>query len=187
MRQAGQEHSRRTGGSRAINAKAPGYPPYTLAAETAQLVAGPLHPGLLSKRCTRQSEIQPLHCTTIIFLLISRMAPLVSVLTSMITHSATQTDTVQPPGQDTFVDEARNTGRTESNNGKPFHKNPSPEAPAPFSLSGVIEAIMQVGHQRKSFFDQMRSALVSGNDVEALSCARQLCGLTGSGTYEKSH
>jgi hypothetical protein len=45
------------------------------------------------------------------------------------------------------------------------------------SLSGVVDAILEVGNQRKLLFGQMRSALVSGNNSEALGFARQLCGL----------
>ncbi len=50
---------------------------------------------------------------------------------------------------------------------------------APIVLSGVVDAIMEVSRQRKSFLKQLRSALQSGNDAEALQLARQLCGLPG--------
>lgn len=49
------------------------------------------------------------------------------------------------------------------------------------SLSGLVDAILEVGHQRKILLDQLRSALVSGNDGEALRLARQLCGLPNEG------
>lgn len=45
------------------------------------------------------------------------------------------------------------------------------------SFSGVVDAILEVSKQRKSLLGQLRSALVSGNDSEALGFARQLCGL----------
>jgi len=51
-----------------------------------------------------------------------------------------------------------------------------PEVPE-MSLSGVVDAIQEVGRQRKSLMDQLRSALLSGHDPAALGLARQLCGL----------
>jgi hypothetical protein len=45
-------------------------------------------------------------------------------------------------------------------------------------LSGVVDAILDVGRQRKLLLDQMRNALESGNSEEALGFARKLCGLT---------
>jgi len=44
-------------------------------------------------------------------------------------------------------------------------------------LSGVVDAILDVGRQRKLLLDQMRNALESGNSEEAMGCARKLCGL----------
>jgi uncharacterized protein YpiB (UPF0302 family) len=49
----------------------------------------------------------------------------------------------------------------------------------PMSLSGVVDAILEVGRQRKSLLDQMRSALQSKDNAKALQLARQLCGLPG--------
>ena len=46
------------------------------------------------------------------------------------------------------------------------------------SLSGVLDAILEVSKQRTSLMGQLRSALVSGNDSEALGFARRLCGLS---------
>jgi hypothetical protein len=46
------------------------------------------------------------------------------------------------------------------------------------SLSGVVDAILEVGHRRKSLLDQLRSAFDSGNESQALGFARQLCGLS---------
>jgi hypothetical protein len=45
------------------------------------------------------------------------------------------------------------------------------------SISGVVNAILEVGNQRKALLGQLRSALDSGNDSEALGFARLLCGL----------
>ena len=53
----------------------------------------------------------------------------------------------------------------------------SSEARDKTDLSGVIDAILQVGGQRKLLLDQMRSALESDDNETALRFARQLCGL----------
>ena len=45
------------------------------------------------------------------------------------------------------------------------------------SRSGVLDAILEVSKQRTSLLGQLRSALLSGNDSEALGFARRLCGL----------
>lgn len=47
----------------------------------------------------------------------------------------------------------------------------------PLSVPGLVDAILEVSRQRKTILDQVRSALLSGNDVEALQFARKLCGL----------
>ncbi len=47
----------------------------------------------------------------------------------------------------------------------------------PLSLPGLVDAILEVSRQRKTMLDQVRSALLSGNDLEALQLARKLCGL----------
>jgi hypothetical protein len=44
-------------------------------------------------------------------------------------------------------------------------------------MSGVVDAILEVGNQRKALLSRLRSALKSGSDTEALGFARQLCGL----------
>ena len=49
--------------------------------------------------------------------------------------------------------------------------------PLQMSLSGVVNAILEVGRQRKALLDQLRAALLSGNVPEALGFARHLCGL----------
>lgn len=50
------------------------------------------------------------------------------------------------------------------------------------ALSGVTDAILEVGRQRKALLDQMRGALQSGDTEQVLRLARNLCGLT----YEES-
>jgi len=45
------------------------------------------------------------------------------------------------------------------------------------NTAGVIEAILEVGRQRKAVLDRLRMALESGNNARALKLARQLCGL----------
>jgi hypothetical protein len=57
------------------------------------------------------------------------------------------------------------------------------EALGPSNVSGVIDAILEVGQQRKALLVQLRAALQSGNDSGALELARQLCGLG----HEESH
>jgi hypothetical protein len=44
-------------------------------------------------------------------------------------------------------------------------------------ISGIVDAIVEVGRQRKMLLDQMRSALESGDGEKALAFARRLCGL----------
>lgn len=46
------------------------------------------------------------------------------------------------------------------------------------SLSGVVDAILEVGRQRNALLAQLRSALEAGNDGGALNLARRLCGLS---------
>jgi hypothetical protein len=43
--------------------------------------------------------------------------------------------------------------------------------------TGVVDAILEVGRQRKAVLDQLRAALQSGDNSQALNLARQLCGL----------
>lgn len=45
------------------------------------------------------------------------------------------------------------------------------------SLSGIVDAILEVGRQRKIVLNQLRAALQSGDDCKALNLARQLCGI----------
>jgi len=56
------------------------------------------------------------------------------------------------------------------------------QAESNLTLSGVTDAILEVGRQRKALLDQMRGALQSGDTEQVLRLARQLCGLT----YEES-
>jgi len=46
------------------------------------------------------------------------------------------------------------------------------------SLSGVVEAILEVGRQRGTLLAQLRAALESGQEKEALALARRMCGLS---------
>lgn len=45
------------------------------------------------------------------------------------------------------------------------------------SISGVVDAILEVGRQRHALLTQLRAALESGQEKEALALARRLCGL----------
>ncbi len=45
---------------------------------------------------------------------------------------------------------------------------------APLSVPGLVDAILEVSRQRKTILDQVRSALLSGNDMEALQLV-ELC------------
>ena len=51
------------------------------------------------------------------------------------------------------------------------------------SLSGIVDVILEVGRQRKTLLAQLRVALESGKEKEALNFARRLCGLS----YEESN
>lgn len=52
----------------------------------------------------------------------------------------------------------------------------NPASPAP--MCGVVAAILEVGHQRSALLNQLRYALQSGNDQQALRLAREYCGLS---------
>jgi hypothetical protein len=45
------------------------------------------------------------------------------------------------------------------------------------AISGVVDAVLEVGRQRKTLLSQLRIALESGKEKEALNLARRLCGL----------
>jgi hypothetical protein len=45
------------------------------------------------------------------------------------------------------------------------------------SVSGVVNAILEVGHERSALLAKLRSALQSGDNTQALNLARQFCGL----------
>lgn len=45
------------------------------------------------------------------------------------------------------------------------------------SVSGIVDAILDVGRQRSALLAQLRAALESGAEREALTLARRLCGL----------
>jgi len=53
------------------------------------------------------------------------------------------------------------------------------------SLSGVLDAILDVGKKRDAQLRDLRIALISGKDDEALKLARELCGLAV--LYEKGY
>lgn len=49
---------------------------------------------------------------------------------------------------------------------------------AKLNIAGAVDAILEVGRQRKAVLDQLRVALQSGDDPLALHLARTLCGLS---------
>lgn len=55
----------------------------------------------------------------------------------------------------------------------------------PIGMSGIVEAILEVGRQRNARLGQLRVALQSGQNELALDIARQLCGI--SSYEEESH
>ena len=57
----------------------------------------------------------------------------------------------------------------------------------PLSVPGLVDAILEVSRQRKSILDQVRSALLSGNDMDALQLVRKLCGLPVKDRNEKGY
>ena len=62
-------------------------------------------------------------------------------------------------------------------------KNGTAVAVQPISLTGIVDAILEVGRQRNSLLSQMQTALQSGQNDQVLALARQLCGLS----HEESH
>ena len=51
-------------------------------------------------------------------------------------------------------------------------------------ISGIVDAILEVGRQRHALLGHLRSALQSGQNELALTVARQLCGIS---KHEESH
>lgn len=45
------------------------------------------------------------------------------------------------------------------------------------SISGIMDAILEIGRQRSTLLADLRVALESGKEKEALNFARRLCGL----------
>jgi len=45
------------------------------------------------------------------------------------------------------------------------------------SISGIVDAILEIGRQRNTLLSYLRIALESGKEREALNLARRLCGL----------
>lgn len=52
------------------------------------------------------------------------------------------------------------------------------------SLTGVLDAALEIARKRGDTLVRLRAALEQGNDVEALKLARELCGLDHE---QKSH
>jgi hypothetical protein len=46
------------------------------------------------------------------------------------------------------------------------------------SMSGMVDSILEVGRQRATLLAQLRAALESGQEKDALALARRLCGLS---------
>jgi len=53
-----------------------------------------------------------------------------------------------------------------------------PESQNGLVLSGVVEAVLEVGRHRKAILQRLRAALECGDTKNALNFARQLCGLS---------
>ena len=62
---------------------------------------------------------------------------------------------------------------------QPKSEYPAPRDPARAgaSVSGVADVILEVGRQRHDLLVRLRAALQSGDSIQALDLARQLCGL----------
>jgi hypothetical protein len=45
------------------------------------------------------------------------------------------------------------------------------------SISGIVDTILEIGRQRNTLLSQLRIALESDKEKEALNLARRLCGL----------
>ena len=46
------------------------------------------------------------------------------------------------------------------------------------SVSGIVDAVLEVGRQRNALLEEMSAALQSGDEKQALRLARRLCGLS---------
>jgi hypothetical protein len=49
--------------------------------------------------------------------------------------------------------------------------------PEEANLGGLLEIAIEIASKRRNILHRMRTALLSCNDQEALSCARELCGV----------
>lgn len=58
------------------------------------------------------------------------------------------------------------------------------EEDRPASLSGVVDAILEIGRQRAAVLAEMKTALERGDNQQVLVLCRQLCGVTNG---EESH
>jgi hypothetical protein len=45
------------------------------------------------------------------------------------------------------------------------------------NTTGIVDAVLDVGRQRRWLFEQLRAALESGDETKALSVAKVLCGV----------
>jgi len=52
------------------------------------------------------------------------------------------------------------------------------------SMAGTVDAILKVGEERNRLLHQMRTALIEGNDSDALKFARCYCGLENKNEEE---
>ncbi len=91
--------------------------------------------------------------------------------------------------QDLFSSRPARSDSENTNAGSPEFGSESRPAPSmqaaradspsdSLSVSGVLDAIVEIGHQRGTLLAQMRAALESGRDKDVLVLARRLCGLS---------
>jgi hypothetical protein len=85
--------------------------------------------------------------------------------------------------QDNSAVQSPAAGRPNSLRPSPAKKSATSAAPVDsghegHSISGIVDAILEVGVERQGILDQLRAALVSANNESALKLARKLCGLS---------
>jgi hypothetical protein len=61
-------------------------------------------------------------------------------------------------------------------NGNPMQKDPS--------LTGVVEAALEIARKRRDTLARLRAAVVSGDNTKVVELARKLCGVEND---EESH
>jgi hypothetical protein len=54
---------------------------------------------------------------------------------------------------------------------------PSPTQATPSNMGGVLDVVLEIAAGRREMLSKLRAALENGNDMEALSYARKLCGM----------